>query len=161
MQQKIWRNLLIAPALGLAAFSAAAIGPSPHPADGPNPPPPPFEGVGIPGMRPAGGGPGDHRFGGPGLDHPGPGGEVIHTAMEIEQLYRQEGKPREVIGLYQELLNKTQDPMVRNFAYNALAKAQSAPADPDKAIATLHQSLEENLQRLNAEKPEPAVAKAP
>lgn len=79
----------------------------------------------------------------------GPAQEVIRTALEIERLYREEGKPREVIALYQDLLAKAKDPAVRNFAYDALARAEQQPGDPDKAIATLRQSLDESVQRLN------------
>jgi hypothetical protein len=85
---------------------------------------------------------------GPGMEH-GPAQEVIHTALEIEHLYREEGKPREVIALYQDLLTKAKDPAVRNFAYDALARAEQQPADPERAIATLRQSLDESVQRLN------------
>ena len=79
----------------------------------------------------------------------GPAQDVIRTALEIERLYREEGKPREAIALYQDLLAKAKDPAVRTFAYDALARAEQQPADPDKAIATLRQSLDESVQRLN------------
>ena len=84
---------------------------------------------------------------------PGPPQEVIHTATEIEHLYREQGRPREVIALYQDILAKARDPLVRGFAYEALARAQQQPVDTDKAIATLRQSLGESLQRLQQPPP--------
>lgn len=88
-----------------------------------------------------------------GFGSPGPSQEVMHIAIEIEHLYREQGKSREVIALYQDILAKAKDPLVRGFAYEALARAQQQPADTDKAIATLRQSLAESLQRL--EQPPP------
>jgi hypothetical protein len=90
---------------------------------------------------------------GPGLEHGpgfgGPGQEVIHTLLEIERLYREQGRNKEVIALYQDVLGHTKDPQVRHFAYEAIAHAQEQPTDTDKAVATLKQSLDESLQRLN------------
>ncbi|HWY26238.1 MAG TPA: hypothetical protein VNX47_15040 [Nevskia sp.] len=93
---------------------------------------------------------GDHKFmmlQGPAVG--GPPQEVIHTLMEIERLYREQGRNKEVVTLYQDVLGRTKDPMVRHFAYDAIVRAQLQPADTDRALATLKQSLEESLQRLN------------
>jgi len=101
-------------------------------------------------------GPGPGAAPGAGFGPPGPPGpprEVIHTATEIEHLYREQGKSREVIALYQDILAKARDPQVRGFAYEALARAQQQPADTDKAIVTLRQSLGESLQRLQQPPP--------
>lgn len=83
----------------------------------------------------------------------GPAQEVIHTLVQMEQLYRQAGRGKEVVPLYLETLGRTKDPLVRRFAYDAIVRAQLQPADVDKALATLKQSLDESLQRLN-DKPE-------
>ena len=111
--------------------------PADAPLDGDRPDAPPH-GHG-PGAAPApGGGP---EF--------GPPQEVMQTASEIERLYREQGKPREAVALYQELLAKTRDPLVRHFAYDSIARIELQPADADKAVATLKQSLDESLQHLN------------
>lgn len=132
----------------LAALTSGAAFAAPPPASDP-PLDPPAAGPG-----PDGGGPlHGHVLGGPGAGPHGPVQEVIGTALEIERLYREEGKPREVIALYQDLLAKAKDPAVRNFAYEALAHAELQPADPDRAIATLKQGLDESVQRLNQPPP--------
>jgi hypothetical protein len=116
------------------------------------------------------GGPG---FGRPGFD--GPGSPVIEDLQALERLYRESGRSKELPALYNDVLSKTQDPRVRTYAYHHLARAQSAPANVDQAIATLRKSLDENLgneakqradfekmrsdweQRRNAMKPAPAA----
>ncbi|WP_028219347.1 hypothetical protein [Paraburkholderia oxyphila] len=75
---------------------------------------------------------------------------AIHDLREIKHLYLETGRANELPALYQDVLSKTQDPFVRNYAYQELARAELRPADPDKAIATLRTSLNENLTKLNA-----------
>lgn len=97
---------------------------------------------GMPGFM---GGPG---FGGPGFGHPGfdgPGSPVIEDLQALERLYRESGRSKELPALYNDVLAKTQDPRVRTYVYHHLARAQSAPANVDQAIATLRKSLDENL----------------
>lgn len=76
---------------------------------------------------------------------------AIHDLREIKHLYMETGRANQLPALYQDTLSKTQDPFVRNYAYQQLARAELRPADPDKAIATLRTSLNENLTRLNAQ----------
>jgi hypothetical protein len=47
------------------------------------------------------------------------------------------------------VLNKTQDPMLRHFIYESLAREQLKPANPDQAIATLRTSLAEDIVEAN------------
>jgi hypothetical protein len=75
---------------------------------------------------------------------------AIHDLREIKHLYLETGRANQLPALYQDVLSKTQDPFVRNYAYQELARAELRPADPDKAIATLRTSLNENLTQLNA-----------
>lgn len=75
---------------------------------------------------------------------------AIHDLREIKHLYLETGRANQLPALYQDVLSKTQDPFVRNYAYQELARAELRPADPDKAIATLRTSLNENLAKLNA-----------
>ncbi|MDB5973455.1 MAG: hypothetical protein JWR07_215 [Nevskia sp.] len=153
MQNKTLSSLLLASAIGLSGW--AAIASADEPADGhPQPAAGPGQSLG-PDAPPHGlrleHGFEDHRVGdhefGPGLG--GPAHEVIHTLIEIDRLYREEGRSKEVVSLYQSVLGKTKDPLVRHFAYEAIARAQLQPADTDKAVATLKQSLDESLQHLN------------
>jgi hypothetical protein len=76
---------------------------------------------------------------------------AIHDLREIKHLYLETGRANQLPALYQDVLSKTQDPFVRNYAYQQLARAELRPADPDKAIATLRTSLNENLTHLNAQ----------
>lgn len=63
----------------------------------------------------------------------------------LEDLYRQAGRQKELTGLYNEVLAKSQDSRLRTYAYHRLAELQARPADVDQAIATLRKSLSENL----------------
>jgi hypothetical protein len=76
---------------------------------------------------------------------------AIHDLREIKHLYLEAGRANQLPALYQDVLTKTQDPFVRNYTYQQLARAELRPADPDKAIATLRTSLNENLTRLNTQ----------
>ncbi len=76
---------------------------------------------------------------------------AIHDLREIKHLYLEAGRANQLPALYQDVLSKTQDPFVRNYTYQQLARVELRPADPDKAIATLRTSLNENLTRLNAQ----------
>jgi hypothetical protein len=84
---------------------------------------------------------------------PQPLQQTMHTALELERLYREQGRNHDVVVLYQDILGKTKDPGLRDFAYRQLAHAQLEPADTSKAIATLTQSLNESLERVNSMPP--------
>ena len=71
----------------------------------------------------------------------------------IDRLYTAGGRTKELPAFYRDVLAKTQNPMLRNFIYLRLARLQSAPAQPDAAIATLRQSLDENLKRAEPKAP--------
>lgn len=70
---------------------------------------------------------------------------AIGDLRALERLYLESGRGKELPALYREVLSKSQDPMLRNYAYRHLARAQARPANVDQAIATLRKSLEENL----------------
>jgi hypothetical protein len=63
----------------------------------------------------------------------------------LERLYREAGRDKELSGLYNEVLAKSQDPELRTYVYHQLARLQAKPANVDQAIATLRKSLSENL----------------
>lgn len=91
---------------------------------------------------------GDDGFrGGPdfGRGFGGQGSPVIDDLSALERLYLTSGRSKELPALYNEVLSKSQDPRVRTYVYHQLARTQSAPANPDQAIATLRKSLDENL----------------
>ena len=72
-------------------------------------------------------------------------GGVIGDLHSLERLYVLTGRSKELPALYNEVLAKSQNPRVRDYAYRHLARAQMQPANVDAAISTLRKSLDENL----------------
>ncbi|MGA9335490.1 MAG: hypothetical protein WBV39_14520, partial [Rudaea sp.] len=70
---------------------------------------------------------------------------TIFDLRAMDRLYRASGKSGALAGLYRDVLAKTHNARLRNYAYMRLARLQSAPSNPDAAIATLRHSLDENL----------------
>lgn len=70
---------------------------------------------------------------------------VIADLRELEHLYRQAGRSKDLVALYNEVLAKSQDPRVRAYAYHHLARVQAQPTNLDAAIATLRKGLDEDL----------------
>lgn len=79
----------------------------------------------------------------------GPGFAVINDLEQLRRLYAMTGHESEMIAVYHDVLNKTQDPMLRHFVYDSLAREQLKPANPDQAIATLRTSLAEDIAAAN------------
>ena len=84
----------------------------------------------------------------------GAGFAVINDLEQLRRLYAMSGRESEIVAVYHDVLNKTQDPMLRHYVYDSLAREQLKPANPDQAIATLRTSLSEDLAAAN--KPRPA-----
>ncbi|MDE1958762.1 MAG: hypothetical protein KGI40_06725 [Xanthomonadaceae bacterium] len=80
----------------------------------------------------------------------GPRGAAIRDMLALEHLYRAQGHVEAVVGLYRGVLARSQDPLLRNFAYSRLARAELAPRDAGAAIQTLRQALDENLKAVAA-----------
>lgn len=83
------------------------------------------------GMRPGGG---HHEDGG-----------VIGALRDLEKLYMEAGRSKDLIAVYNEVLAKSQDPHVREYVYHRLAHLQAMPANVDQAISTMRKSLDESL----------------
>lgn len=79
----------------------------------------------------------------------GPGFAVVNDLEQLRRLYAMTGRESEMIAVYHDVLNKTQDPMLRHFVYDSLAREQLKPANPDQAIATLRTSLAEDIAAAN------------
>jgi hypothetical protein len=79
----------------------------------------------------------------------GPGFAVINDLEQLRRLYALSGHPGEIVAVYHDVLSKTQDPMLRHYVYDSLAREQLKPANPEQAIATLRTSLSEDLAAAN------------
>ncbi|HLX01577.1 MAG TPA: hypothetical protein VKS80_05610 [Trinickia sp.] len=82
-----------------------------------------------------------------------PGTVVINDLEQLHRLYAITGREDEMIGIYHDVLKATQDPMIRNYVYDSLARVQLKPARTDDAIATLRTSLAEDLAELKQRAP--------
>jgi hypothetical protein len=85
----------------------------------------------------------DHGMQEFGFDHHRNG--VIGDLQELERLYTQAGRSKEMASVYNDVLSKSQDPRVRDYVYKHLARLQAQPTNVDQAIATLRKGLDENL----------------
>ncbi|WP_345815954.1 hypothetical protein AAGS40_17015 [Paraburkholderia sp. PREW-6R] len=124
---------VVAATLTIAASAALA-------QDAP-PPPAPEQAHGEP--QP-GDGPPPH---GP-MGHMGPMGPdfaVINDLEQLRRLYAMSGHESEIVAVYHEVLSNTENPMLRHYVYDSLAREQLRPANPEQAIATLRTSLSEDL----------------
>ncbi|MDE3211468.1 MAG: hypothetical protein KGM46_12075 [Pseudomonadota bacterium] len=92
---------------------------------------------------------------GPGMEHPGmwrhgdrdAHGGVIGYLRGLERLSMMSGRSKEMAAVYNEVLARSQDPRVRDYAYQHLARLQARPANVDQAIATMRKGLDESLSR--------------
>lgn len=74
--------------------------------------------------------------------------QTVRSLRELERLYLIDGRAQEILPMYRDLLQRTENPAVRQFAYQRIARYELKPGDVDKSIATLRQSLDESLKRL-------------
>jgi Spy/CpxP family protein refolding chaperone len=72
-------------------------------------------------------------------------GGVIGDLRGLERLYMMSGRSKDMAAVYNEVLAKSQDPRVRDYAYQHLARLQAQPANVDQAIATMRKGLDESL----------------
>ena len=85
---------------------------------------------------------------------------VIADLRGLERLYRAAGRTRDLVGVYNDVLAKSQDPRVRAYAYHHLARVQAEPTRFDDAIATMRKSLDESLANDAKERAERARMRA-
>ncbi|TDN69518.1 hypothetical protein [Paraburkholderia sp. BL10I2N1] len=86
---------------------------------------------------------------------PGPGFAVVNDLEHLQRLYDLSGREDEMNTVYHDVLQKTQDPAIRHYVYDALARNQLRPANADQAIATIRTSLDEDLTALAKHPPAP------
>ncbi|OOG47957.1 hypothetical protein [Rhodanobacter sp. C01] len=133
------RNTLLASALAVLMAGSASL------VIAQDAPPPPAAGPSAT-MRAPAKPHGDRR--GPGMHERGFGdqhGGVIGDLRGLEHLYMQAGRSKDLAALYNDVLAKSQDPRVRDYVYQHLARLQARPTNVDQAIATLRKGLDESL----------------
>ncbi len=72
-------------------------------------------------------------------------GGVIGDLRGLERLYMMSGRSKDMAAVYNEVLAKSQDPRVRDYAYRHLARLQVRPVNVDQAIVTMRKGLDESL----------------
>lgn len=72
-------------------------------------------------------------------------GSVISYLRGLERLYLMTGHSKSMAAVYNDVLAKSQDPRVRDYAYQHLARLQARPSNVDQAIATMRKGLDESL----------------
>jgi len=98
-------------------------------------------------------GPDMRRWGG----HAEHAGGVIGDLRGLERLTMMSGRSKDMVAVYNDVLAKSQDARVRDYAYQHLARLQARPTHLDQAIATLRKGLDESLAneaRMRAEREE-------
>jgi hypothetical protein len=73
---------------------------------------------------------------------------AIRDLRLLEGAYRHSGREKDVASIYADVLKRTSDPVVRDFANHRLARIAMRGGDQKGAIDRLHQSLEDDLKRL-------------
>lgn len=141
---------LILALAGSAALAIAAITGHPSAVQAATPDPAPAATIATSSETPAPGPRGWRK--GRGERHAALKNSPVHQTMrslrELERLYLIGGRAQEIPTLYRDVLARTQNPAVRQFAFRRLARTDLKPADVDRSIATLRQGLDESLQRL-------------
>lgn len=89
-----------------------------------------------------------HGMQGHGMRRPGFDGQrggVIGDLHGLERLYMVSGRSKDLASLYNDVLAKSQDPRVRDYVYQHLARLQARPTNVDQSIATMRKALDESL----------------
>jgi hypothetical protein len=73
---------------------------------------------------------------------------VVVNLRAIERVYRHEGRTPELPAFYAGVLERTDDPLVRNFVNYRLARLEMREQDARGALDALMRNLDENLRRI-------------
>jgi hypothetical protein len=73
---------------------------------------------------------------------------TIRDLRALERAYRHTGREKDVATIYPDVLKRTSDPVVRDFANHRLARIAMRAGDTKGAIERLNQSLDDDLKRL-------------
>jgi hypothetical protein len=73
---------------------------------------------------------------------------VVVNLRAIERVYWREQREAELPAFYRDVLDRTADPLVRNFVNYRLARLEMRDHDAKGALEALMRNLDENLNRL-------------
>ena len=73
---------------------------------------------------------------------------TIRDLRQLERAYRHTGREKDVGSIYTDVLKRTSDPVVRDFANHRLARIAMRAGDTKGAIDRLNDSLSDDLKRL-------------
>lgn len=73
---------------------------------------------------------------------------TIRDLRAIEGVYRRSGRDKDVPGFYNDVLKRTDNALVRDFATHRLARIAMRSGDTKGALEQLQRSLDEDLKRL-------------
>jgi hypothetical protein len=73
---------------------------------------------------------------------------TIRDLRALEGAYRHGGREKDVASIYTDVLKRTSDPVVRDFANHRLARIAMRAGDTKGAIDRLNNSLDDDLKRL-------------
>lgn len=72
---------------------------------------------------------------------------VAIDLRRLERIYRQTGQEREIVAMYQDLLQHTEHPKLRAFAERRLKHAERV-AHPEASIAELRQRIDARMAKM-------------
>ncbi len=72
---------------------------------------------------------------------------VLLQMHAIEEIYKDQGRHKGAVAVYENVLQKSNNSTVRNIAYHRLADVLKETGDMDGAIEVLNNALEETLKK--------------
>ena len=77
-----------------------------------------------------------------------PSASVLRDVAGLERMYRRAGREKEVLGLWRDVLARTNDPVVRHMAGGRVARLEWQAGNKDAAIEQMKRNLDADLKRL-------------
>lgn len=65
----------------------------------------------------------------------------------IEEIYKEQGRHREAVAVYEKILKKSNNSTVRNIAYHRMADVLKETGDLEGSIRVLNEALDETLKK--------------
>lgn len=65
----------------------------------------------------------------------------------IEEIYKEQGRHKEAVAVYEKILKSSNNSTIRNIAYHRMADVMKESGDKDGAIRILNEALDETLKK--------------